>query len=212
MNKFFKDSIVLCVITLIAGLLLGAVYEITYDAREEQKEASRIKAYKTVYADANDFKELDIDVAIFKETLKEQGITEKNVVIDNVIEALSSTNEVLGYIVNVTAKEGFSGDISFAVGIDKELKVKGVSMLSISETPGLGMNAANSEFLDRYVVDRDGMFIVNKLSDVEGTNIDAISGATITSNAVTKGVNTAVIVATALANGILENETIKEAE
>lgn len=73
--------------------------------------------------------------------------------------------------------------------------------MSISETAGLGMNAANESFLSQYKVERDGLFVVNKAENQAGTNIDALSGATITSKAVTKGVNAAVIVATA----ILEN-------
>ena len=207
MSKFIKDSLILCAITLIAGLLLGAVYEITYDAREEQKEKAKIKAYQTVYSDASEFIELEEDMSPYVDYLDKNGISSKKVVLDGVVKALSSEGEVLGYIINVTSKEGFGGDISITVGVDNELKVKGVSILSINETPGLGMNAKNESFLNGYLVDRDGMFIVNKKDGESGANIDAISGATITTKAVTNGVNAAIVVAESILGGLMENGT-----
>ena len=87
--------------------------------------------------------------------------------------------------------------------MDIENHVTGVSYLSISETAGLGMKAKDKEFIDQYSEaggDSESEFIVNK-DGSDGMVIDAIGGATITSRAVTKGVNAACQAAKALVDG-----------
>lgn len=93
-----------------------------------------------------------------------------------------------GYAVLVTSS-GFGGDIQMMVGVDKTGKVLGISIISHSETVGLGAvaaakTAAGEAFRNQFS-GADAPFAV-------GTNIDAITSATITSNAVTDGVNRAV--------------------
>lgn len=201
MNKTIKNALILMAITLVAGILLGGVYELTKDAREKQQIKNQNEAYKTVFSTADSFKTFDYDVEKANKELEKNKINSKNVVINGVVTAITKDGNTLGYVVNVTSKEGFGGEISFSVGIDLNGKISGVSILSISETAGLGMNATNESFLSQYKVDRTGLFVVNKADNQDGTNIDALTGATITSKAVTKGVNAAVIVATT----ILEN-------
>ena len=203
MNKTIKNALILMTITLVSGLLLGAVYEITKEPRRKQQEKVQDLAYQTVFSEADKFENFDYDESKVNESLGKNEITSKNVIIDSAVKALDTNNTLLGYVINVTSKEGFGGDISFSVGIDLNSKITGISILSISETAGLGMNATKEEFLNQYLVDKNGLFIVNKDNNSEGTNIDALSGATITSKAVTKGVNAAVIVATT----IMETET-----
>lgn len=198
MNKTIKNALILMTITLVSGLLLGAVYEITKEPRREQQEKAQELAYQTVFSEADKFESFDYDESKVNESLGKNEITSKNVIIDSAVKALDTNNTLLGYVINVTSKEGFGGDISFSVGIDLNSKITGISILSISETAGLGMNATKEEFLNQYLVDKNGLFIVNKDNNSEGTNIDALSGATITSKAVTKGVNAAVIVATTI--------------
>lgn len=195
MKELIKNALVLCGITVVAGILLGAVYEITKEPRERQQEISKTNAYREVLKEAAEFKDIDIDSDIIKKLLKEYGITEQNVVVDSCVTGLNKNDEIAGYIVSVTSKEGYGGNISFSVGFSSEGNITGVSVLSISETAGLGMNAKEEEFLSQYKVPEDGLFVVNKTESEEGINIDAISGATITTNAMTKGVNAAKITA-----------------
>lgn len=195
MKELIKNALVLCGITVVAGILLGAVYEITKEPRERQQEISKTNAYREVLKEAAEFKDIDIDSDIIKKLLKEYGITEQNVVVDSCVTGLNKNGEIAGYIVSVTSKEGYGGNISFSVGFSSEGNITGVSVLSISETAGLGMNAKEEEFLSQYKVPEDGLFVVNKTESEEGINIDAISGATITTNAMTKGVNAAKITA-----------------
>lgn len=201
MNKTIKNALILMAITLISGFLLGGVYELTKDARAKQQEKNQNEAYKTVFSQASTFEVYDYNKELIEKELEKNSITSKNVIVDGVVTAKGKDDKAIGYVVNVISKEGFGGDITFSVGIDLSGKINGVSILSISETAGLGMNAANESFLSQYKVERDGLFVVNKAENQAGTNIDALSGATITSKAVTKGVNAAVIVVAA----ILEN-------
>lgn len=192
-NETFKNTLILFLITLVAGMLLGLVYEITSDARNEQIKKTKQEAYKSVFKNASKFEDFNIDTQSLLKTLKENNITEKNAVIETCAYAYDKEDNITGYIITVTAKEGYSGDITFSVGIDLESKITGISILTINETAGLGMNAKEAYFLDQYI-DKDGdYFVVNKNESEEGINIDAISGATITTKAMTKGVNAALV-------------------
>ena len=96
-----------------------------------------------------------------------------------------------GYAVEV-APSGFDNTISMMVGVDTEGKVLGVSVISHSETAGLGAVAADntpkgSEFRERFV-GQSGTVAVTK----DGGQIDALTGATITSRAVCAGVTAAL--------------------
>ncbi len=94
-----------------------------------------------------------------------------------------------GWVIEVTPS-GFGGLIDMLVGVDKLGAVTGVSIVSMSETSGLGANAARESFRSQYI----GKTLGVKLRK-QGGEIDALTGATVTSTAVTKGVNTALSVA-----------------
>lgn len=89
-----------------------------------------------------------------------------------------------GYVLETTAY-GYAGDITLLVGVSKEGTVTGLVVRELSETRGLGANAlVDTEFLSQYL---------GTSGDAQvGTNIDAITGATVSSKAVTKAVNAAV--------------------
>ena len=107
-------------------------------------------------------------------------------------------------VVNVTSHDGYNGDISYSVGIDAEGKINKVEFLSISETPGLGMQAKTKpEHLEQYVgiasdnftVVKDGSGNLKKDVADKTENIDSLSGSTITSKSVNNGINAAVVTA-----------------
>lgn len=124
-----------------------------------------------------------------------------------VYRALSESGEVIGYAIPVAAK-GYGGDVSVMVGISVESetelgKVTGVEILSHSETPGLGANATNESFTDEYKQDitASGFEVVKNGSGGSDGKIDALTGATITSGAVTDAVNRAVEIFESLEGG-----------
>lgn len=204
MNQILKNTIALFIITAVSGLLLGAVYEGTSDARAAQAEKSKQNAYQEVFTEADHFGEMDGDV---KELQKSISYSEKEVVVDEVVQALDKEGELLGYVVTVTAKEGYAGDIKFSVGIDKDKTVLGISYLTLAETAGLGMKAKDDSFVEQYVNQTmDGQSFVVDKDGGDGVVIDSISGATITSRAVTKGVNGACEIVDLLLEGGVSNE------
>ena len=84
---------------------------------------------------------------------------------------------------------GYGGDINFSMGVSMDGTVTGVEMLSLSETAGLGMRAKDEEFKGQFAGKTVDQFVVTKNGASAENEIDAISGATFTSKAVTNGVN-----------------------
>lgn len=200
MADLVRNTIKLCLITLVAGLLLGCVYEITKEPRKKQEEKKTQEAYQKVFSNANTFEPLSADKAWSKEiedylASSENGtlaISKKQAIIEDVVVALDDKKQKLGYVITVTSKEGFGGDITYTVGVSGDGVVTGIAILSISETAGLGMKATDSSFLNQYKDKKVGSYQVTKKGEEGEDKIDAISGATITSNAITTGVNAAL--------------------
>ena len=104
-------------------------------------------------------------------------------------DGLASDGSVVGYVF-VTSAKGYGGDISVMVGVLGDGTVAGVNILSINETAGLGMNAKNQSFLDQFL-GKSGEIGVAK-NNPSDTEIQALTGATITSSAMATAVNTAL--------------------
>ena len=107
--------------------------------------------------------------------------------------------ETVGYAVTVSAS-GSQGTIEMMVGVDVEGAVTGVSIVSHSETSGIGTKVMNDDPLDSGVGVLD-QFVGKSAADGTlsvGTNVDAITGATVSTRGVTTGVNTALAAIAAL--------------
>lgn len=185
MNKIVKNTLILTLITVIAGFLLGAVYEVTKTPIAQAQETAKKEAWQAVFSDVKlgDFKAEDVDQKAADKAVKDMGV---NATIDEVCTAGDA-----GYVITTTDKDGFGGNIQITVGIKKDGTINGVSILSISETAGLGMKATEPSFYNQYVNKQADKFVVSK-DGGDGEQIDALSGATITSRAVTGAVNTAL--------------------
>ena len=185
MNKIVKNTLILTLITVIAGFLLGAVYEITKTPIAQAQETAKKEAWQAVFSDVklDDFKAEDVDQKAADKAVKDMGV---NATIDEVCTAGDA-----GYVITTTDKDGFGGNIQITVGIKKDGTINGVSILSISETAGLGMKATEPSFYNQYVNKQADKFVVSK-DGGDGEQIDALSGATFTSRAVTGAVNAAL--------------------
>ena len=190
MKNIIKNTAILTVITLVAGLLLGYVYDITKEPIAKSKEAAKNAAYQTVMAEADAFEAMEVDAADLG-----TGCDVNEVV------AANAGSELKGYVITTTTHDGYGGDIQVSVGIAADGTVKGIEMLSIAETAGLGMNANTPEFKAQYADKLVDAFVVTKTGAAADNEIDAISGATITSNAVTNAVNTAILYYTNVLGG-----------
>ena len=185
MNKIIKNTLILTIITLVAGLGLGLVYEITKEPIAQAQESAKKEAWQQVFpeADIESFEAVDVDKEAAKKAIRDLGI---NATIDEVCTVGDD-----GYVITTTDKEGYGGDIQVTVGITSDGTVNGISILSISETAGLGMRATEPVFYEQYQGKQAEKFVVSK-DGGDGEPIDALSGATITSRAVTGAVNAAL--------------------
>lgn len=192
MKQMMKDAMILFLITLISGAALGLVYEVTKEPIAQQEQKAKNEAYQNVFEAAEDFTELT-EEAYSTDALtafvKENGFDAS---IDGVAQALSADGSVLGYVITITDHEGYGGDIQFTMGVADDGTLNGISLLSISETAGLGMRAGEV-LVPQFAGKQVEKFSYTKTGAASDDQIDAISGATITTNAVVNGVNAGLL-------------------
>ncbi|MBQ3420561.1 MAG: RnfABCDGE type electron transport complex subunit G, partial [Romboutsia sp.] len=176
MKDIFKLGTTLFGICAVAALILGVTNNITAPVIEERNIQASNEARKIVLPDADEFKKLD------------------DINSDMVVEVYEGIkgNNVVGYTIKTSSK-GYGGAIESMVGISKDGKITGVEIGNHSETPGLGSKATEPTFKNQYL-DKDVSkpLLVIKGSANNENEISAISGATITSNGITNGVNAAM--------------------
>ena len=189
---FMKDALILFAITLVAGACLGGAYEITKGPIAAAELAAKEEAFRTVLADADSFRLDDYSDALEKANADAAGLGFGNVQVDECATGVDPSGNPMGYVVTTTSGDGYGGNITVSVGITTEGEVKGIEFLSIGETAGLGMNADTPEWKGQFANKAVESFTVTKSGASADNEIDAIGGATITSNAVTGAVNTAL--------------------
>jgi Na+-translocating ferredoxin:NAD+ oxidoreductase subunit G len=192
LKNIIRDTIKIMLITLVSGILLGFVYEITKDPIAQAQEDAKQKAYQQVFTQADSFEE-DADFTKEKAAsfLKEKGIEDSQ--IDLLVKALDKEKKIIGYVVNVTNHKGYGGDISFTLGVKADGTINDYEMLSINETAGLGMKAKEDKFKSQFHQVKVDQLTVVKTKPASDQDIQAISGATITSSSVTNGVNAGLL-------------------
>ena len=190
-SGFVKDAIILFAITLISGLVLGFVYDITKAPIAAAAKAAKNEAYAVVFPEAKDFEENEADTAKIAETADEiagKGFGHSN--IDEVVTAKDESGNNIGRVITSTSKDGYNGTVQISVGIKSDGTVVGITFLTLEETPGLGMRAAEASFYGQYANTKE--FKLVKGAAGADDEISAISGSTITSTAVTNAVNAAL--------------------
>ncbi len=189
---FMKDALILFAITLVAGACLGGVYTVTKEPIAAAQLEAKKEAYRTVLSDAADFRADDYAAVIETANGELGGLSYGNVLIDECVTGVDGSGSLLGYVVTATSKDGYGGNITVSVGITSAGEVKGIEFLTLAETAGLGMNADQPEWKAQYANKTVDEFTVTKSGASADNEIDAISGATITSRAVTGAVNSAL--------------------
>lgn len=199
-STLVHDAIMLFVITLVAGILLGIVYNMTEKTIAKAEEDATNEAYKQVYADgnfqAND--ELTDKLEKFQEKVTKGEVDDDAFSYTDVtlIEARTAeASDGNGFVLKVSGK-GYGGAVTIVLGVSSEGEVKGIQILDASnETPGLGQNSTKESWNKQYVgVNSENPLQVVKdgSGSAENGTINSISGATITSSAVTRAVNVAL--------------------
>ena len=197
MKGIIKDTITLFVITLIAGLALGAVHAITLGPIEQAQINAANATYAVVYPDAVAFEETDA-LAAAKDAANAEidswGMGKAGKLsINNAMVAKDASGNEVGYMINATSGEGYGGNVKISVGITNDGKVTGIGYLTLNETPGLGMKAKDAAFRDQFVgKDATGAIEMIKAGSATDSQFNAISGATFTSGATNKALNAAL--------------------
>lgn len=186
-KTMLKEALALFIITMVAGLLLGFVYQLTKDPIAKQKELAVKNACSEVMPGADHFTELEYTLdAVISDKLAANGVKT-----GTVFEAYTSDNKLMGYVIETASSQGYGGDIVLYIGVNpytEPFTLNGVSILSISETAGLGMRA-EEVLVPQFANKQAEGFTFTKTGSTDASEIDAISGATITTKAVTNAVN-----------------------
>lgn len=167
-NSIFKIGMNLTIACLLSGAVIAGTYAITAPVAAQERVNLKNKAMQELVADAEDFKPID-------------GKTEWY--------AAMKGGKVVAYVVPATSK-GYGGAIRMVTAISPDGKIMDYKILGHNETPGLGDKAGDDKFRKQYAgkVAQD-LEVVKVPND---KNIQALTGATITSRAVTKGIKEAV--------------------
>ncbi len=159
--------LILCLICFCVTGLLALTNELTKDriiqAQIEKEEQSR----SLVMPDATAYEQVDEFTYLAK-----------------------NGEEDLGYIF-VTESKGYAGTVSVMTGISLDENITGIIILQQSETPGLGANCTNEEFTNRFRQEANELTVVKNTPSGNG-NIEALTGSTVTTDAVTDAVNEAI--------------------
>jgi len=186
-----KEAGILFAITLIAGLVLGFVYELTKDPIRLQEEKAIQEACRAVFTEAVSFEEnAYTPSAALTAELNEMGVE-----IGTIYDALDGSGVQIGYVVETTTSEGYAGKITLYIGVTNEDTLNGISILTIGETPGLGMRA-EEVLVPQFENVPVTIFTYTKSGSISESEIDAISGATVTTKAIVNAVNGGIRVVT----------------
>lgn len=166
--------IILFAISAVVALLLGVVNQITAPQIEINTKLKTEAAMAEVLPYDGEYAPVEYD-------------QEANPIVTAMYQAGDE-----GYVVQVSPS-GFGGNLDMMVGVAADGTCSGVSIISHSETSGLGANATKAEWREQFK-GKSGTLAVGK----DGGTIDALTGATITSRAVTSGVNAALVAAASM--------------
>lgn len=182
MRDYLRLTIVLAVICAVAGGLLALVNTFTEPKIIAYQAAAEANAYQKVLPAAEEFKSLAAaEIAKLKQNPDTAGI-------ENIKVGIKAGQPV-GWICKV-ASYGYSSDIKLLVGINNDGKLGGVLVLSQNETPGLGTNVAEKEFIEQPEIINAQPHQVLKVKK-DGGKVQAVAGATISSRAVLRSINQA---------------------
>ena len=194
-SSILKNTIVIFVVTLVAVALLAVVNQVTMGPIEEAQIAAEAASLSAAYTEAKEFAQVDgKDAMIEKSTELLESADIQKCTINNVLAAQDASGNLIGYAISATTQNGYGADLQVAVGITKDGTIAGFDVISNNETPGFGANCTSPEFTSQFKgKSAAGKISFNKSGATSDSEIDAISGATITTNAVTEAVNGAIV-------------------
>lgn len=184
MNYFVKLGLVLLIITALASGILAFVNDLTKDQIADNKIKAQEIARKQLMPQAETFTQKSITLPAKeqeKDPLKKQ--TEAGPLQFNYYECYNAVQELVGYSF-MASRYGYSSHVKTMVAVGLDLNIIKIDVIDQAETPGLGANADATSFEDRFMGKNQNQLKVTK----DGGEIEALTGATITSRAVTNSI------------------------
>ena len=201
-QSMIKDAIILCMISLIEALALGFVNELTKDRIAFLKAQAKAEAYQEVFPEAVAIVDKEND-ATLKATLEEaesiltaNGFS--NITINEVCIVQDANQQRIGYVASVSLKAYDAMTLTF--GYTTEGVCTGLAFLEIKETPGIGMKADEPEFKNQFINKKGDQLVAVKSGASAENEINAISGATFTTDGVIRGINAGICFMSELQN------------
>lgn len=155
---------IMCAFAIVAGTLLALTYQLTTPKREATLRNMEFAARKELLPQAATFVPARAEDYVFW-------------------KGLSSDKKVIGYIIKAS-RRGYSSSIETLIAVKPDFSVGAIKILAQAETPGLGTNVEKESFTKQFNNCRGEQLAVRK----DGGNIDAVTGATISSRAVAESV------------------------
>lgn len=170
-NDIFKPVIVLTAICVIVAVLLSVTNLVTQEKIAGMEAAASNQAMAALINAENYEKAQPCD--------------------NGQLYVAKSGEEIKGYIVE-TQSRGYGGIVKVMIAISADKKITGIKILSAAdETPGLGQNVTKENFYSQYIGKTEQVVVVKNGANSDNNEIDAVTGATISSRAVTTAVNKA---------------------
>ena len=183
MKDILKTGLILFLVAAIAALGLGLTNEVTKDPIAEQRRIANEQAKKEVLPEAASFTDAsEADV---------EKIAAEFAPVVAVYTGLDANGEVIGYVFKSTPT-GFGGNVEVVTGISVDGQVTGLRVGSHNETPGLGAKAKDAAFYEQYAGKSAEEAIGVSKTAATDNDIQAITGATISSAAITSGANASI--------------------
>lgn len=213
-NTMMKDAIILCLITLILGAVLAGVYAVTKTPIEKAQSDANKAACEKVAAEGDSVQDNNTAaVGAAKTYLMSHDLTgaevssEEDSLLKHVEISEVHPTANGGTVYLATAKKGYGGDIGFALGVGKDGAITGISITSQGETAGLGANCESEDWQNSFSGKvlpsnpADNMYNKNESND---SQVQALSGATVTSRAITNAVKGILFTATSMEGGKMD--------
>lgn len=176
--SIFEIAINLIITCLASGLILGLVYYVTSPIAAQKREVAKQESMKSLVSDADNFKAV---------SGKDQWFTAEK------------GGKVVAYVVPSESR-GYGGEIKMLVAVKPTGEVIDYSITSSNETPGLGDNASKEPFRGQFKDKKEANLTVTK-EPSDKDDIQAMTGATISSRAVTLAVKNAAHEVTEITGG-----------
>lgn len=182
-KQILKDTISLVLITFIAAVCLSFVYELTKDSIAAAEAEERMNSYYLVYPEAVSFREAE------QEILKGYVSGNSAVTVTSALYALDENGQETGCALSVVTSSGYGGEIELSIGLKADGTLTGLKVTSMSETSGLGAHCQDETWQAQFIGICAREIVYTKTGKAAPNEIDAITSATVTTNAVVEAVN-----------------------